>query len=56
MKVLVWDTSFKRAFKRVIRKNPQLEGKIFEILELLASDIFNPVLKSHKLSGQLEGL
>ncbi|MEA5516544.1 type II toxin-antitoxin system mRNA interferase toxin, RelE/StbE family [Nodularia sp. UHCC 0506] len=56
MKLLVWDTSFKRAFKRVIRKNPQLEGKIFEILELLASDIFNPVLKSHKLSGQLEGL
>jgi mRNA interferase YafQ len=32
MKLLVWDTSFKRAFKRVIRKNPQLEGKIFEIL------------------------
>ncbi|GAX34998.1 type II toxin-antitoxin system RelE/ParE family toxin [Nodularia sp. NIES-3585] len=56
MKVLVWDTSFKRAFKQVVRKNPQLEGKIFEILELLASDIFNPVLKSHKLSGQLEGL
>ena len=32
MKLLVWDTSFKRAFKLVIRKNPQLEGKIFEIL------------------------
>ena len=48
--------SFKRALKRIIRKNPQLQERISEVLELLASDYLNPVLKSHKLSGQLDGL
>ncbi len=28
MRVLVWDSSFKRAFKRVIRKNPHLKETI----------------------------
>jgi mRNA interferase YafQ len=56
MRVLVWDSSFKRAFKRLIRKNPRLEEAIFEVLELLITDLFAPTLKSHKLKGDLEGL
>lgn len=40
----------------MIKKNLQLQEKIFEILELLADDAFAPSLKSHKLTGQLEGL
>lgn len=56
MRVLVWDSSFKRAFKRVVRKNPQLEETIFEVLELLAADPFATALKAHKLKGDLEGL
>ncbi len=56
MRNLVWDNSFKRAFKRIIRKNPHLEAKILAILENLANDQFEPSLKSHKLRGQLEGL
>ncbi len=27
-----------------------------EVLELLAQDAFDPLLKTHKLQGQLEGL
>jgi mRNA interferase YafQ len=53
---LVWDNSFRRAFKRLVRKNPQLQDKIFEILEVLDADPFAPPLKSHKLRGNLEGL
>lgn len=56
MKNIVWDSSFKRAFKRVVGKNPQLQTKVFEVLELLANDPFSPALKAHKLKGQLEGL
>lgn len=56
MRTLVWGNSFKKAFKRIVRKNPQLEKRIFEILDLLVSDPFAPSLKSHKLSGQLQGL
>jgi addiction module RelE/StbE family toxin len=56
MRTLVWDSSFRRAFRRVVRKNPQLEERIFDVLELLVADPFNPALKAHKLRGQLEGL
>ena len=53
---LIWDKSFKRAFKRIVRKNPQLEDKILAVLELLENDPFTNSLKSHKLRGQLDGL
>lgn len=56
MRTLVWDNSFKRAFKRLIRKNPQLKTKIFVVLELLVENPYNPILKTHKLKGKLEGL
>ena len=56
MRTLVWDNSFRRAFKRVVRKNPLLESTIFAVLELLVNDPFAPSLKAHKLRGQLEGL
>ncbi|MFB2877481.1 type II toxin-antitoxin system YafQ family toxin [Floridanema aerugineum] len=53
---LVWDNSFRRAFKRLVRKNPQMQEKIFEVLEVLDADPFSPSLKSHKLRGNLDGL
>ncbi|MBD2775899.1 type II toxin-antitoxin system YafQ family toxin [Iningainema tapete] len=56
MRAIVWDSSFKRAFKRVVRKNPRLEEKIFDVLELLEDEPFAPALKAHKLKGDLEGL
>ncbi len=56
MRTLVWDSSFKRAFKRLIRKNPQLKTKIFVVLELLLENPYNPTLKAHRLKGKLDGL
>jgi addiction module RelE/StbE family toxin len=56
MKAVVWDTSFKKAFKQLIRKNPNIESKIFDVLELLSNDPFVATLKSYKLKGQLDGL
>lgn len=51
--ILVTETSFKRAFKRLIKKNPHLNKKIFDTLDILANDPFTPSLKSHKLTGQI---
>jgi mRNA interferase YafQ len=56
MRVLVWDESFRRAFKKLIRRQPQLQEKIFEVLAFLETDPFTPALKTHKLQGQLKGL
>jgi len=54
--ILTTDSKFKKSFKRLIKKNPQLEAKILATLELLSNDPFTTSLKSHKLTGQLEGL
>jgi mRNA interferase YafQ len=54
--ILTTDPSFKRSFKRLIKKNQQLQDQILEVLELLGDNPFNPALKSHKLTGKLDGL
>lgn len=53
MKNLVWSSVFIRAFKRLVRQNPQLRSTIEQTLEQLAEDPFNPSLRSHKLKGDL---
>ena len=42
-----------RAFKRLIRKNPQLRSFIEKALKQLEQDCFHPSLKTHKLTGDL---
>lgn len=53
---LAWDASFRRAFKRLVRSNPARQDRLFQVLEKLAEDPFHPSLRTHKLSGQLQGL
>jgi mRNA interferase YafQ len=50
---LVAHKSFKRAFKKLIKKNSQLQDRVLDILDLLENDPFTPSLKSHKLTGDL---
>lgn len=54
--ILVTDSKFKRRFKRLVKRSPQLQDKVLETLEILSKDPFTPSLKSHKLTGQLDGL
>lgn len=56
MKNLVWSSAFVRAFKRLVRQNPQLRFQVEETLQKLAEDPFSPSLHSHKLKGDLEGI
>ncbi len=41
--ILITDKKFKRSFKRLVKKNPQLQDKIIATLELRAIDLFTPV-------------
>ncbi len=52
MKLIV-EKKFKKAFKRVIKKNSQLKNRILAVLDLLENYPFTPSLKSHKLTGNL---
>ncbi|MGF1500082.1 MAG: type II toxin-antitoxin system YafQ family toxin [Elainellaceae cyanobacterium] len=54
--ILITGNRFKRSFKRLVKKNPQLQDKTLAALKLLERDPFTPSLKSHKLTGQLDGL
>lgn len=54
-RILLKSSSFIRAAKRAVRKEPRLANDIQSTLELLAEDAFNPRLKTHKLKGNLEG-
>jgi mRNA interferase YafQ len=53
---VVWSSGFTRSFKKITKRNLQLRDRITEVLSLLAEDPFTPSLKSHKLTGNLEGL
>ena len=55
MTALVFSSSFKRAFKNCIKRRPDLKTKIEKKLRLLATDPYNPVLRTHKLKGRLSG-
>ncbi|HEY9822358.1 MAG TPA: type II toxin-antitoxin system mRNA interferase toxin, RelE/StbE family [Candidatus Sericytochromatia bacterium] len=55
MTQLVWTPTFSRAFKRLVRQNPQLRPQIERILHQLAEDPLYPSLRTHKLKGDLAG-
>ncbi|BAY27821.1 hypothetical protein NIES2100_76470 [Calothrix sp. NIES-2100] len=55
MRNLVLTSSFKRAFKRLVRRQPELEQRIEERLAILTVDPFDPLLQTHKLKGKLSG-
>ena len=52
--ILNWSSSYKRAFKKVIKHTPNIRTKIISTMKLLEQDPFDPKLKSHKLQGILE--
>ncbi len=56
MKTLVLSSSFKRAFKAKVKHNINFEQKLKEKLQLLVTDPFNPILRTHKLKGNLSGI
>ncbi|MDP2992412.1 MAG: type II toxin-antitoxin system mRNA interferase toxin, RelE/StbE family [Deltaproteobacteria bacterium] len=55
MRSLSWSKTFIKAFRRTIRKHPNLGKDIEETLRLLAEDPFAPQLETHKLKGKLSG-
>jgi mRNA interferase YafQ len=56
MRELVLLPGFERAFRKIIRKNPDLQSQIETTLRRMAENLNDPRLKTHRLSGQLAGL
>ena len=49
MLTLIWGSTFIKAYKRSVKKHPDLKADIEAVLRLLTTDPFSPQLETHKL-------
>ncbi|BBD62412.1 hypothetical protein NIES2109_52520 [Nostoc sp. HK-01] len=56
MRFLVLTPKFKRAFRKFVKRNADLQQQIEDTLQQMEADVFAPNLGTHKLSGKLDGL
>lgn len=56
MRKLIWGNIFVRAFKKTLKKHPELKEEIITLLKIIEKDCFAPQLMTHKLKGKLGGL
>lgn len=49
-------SSFKRAFRKRIQKNTDITEQFYGRVEWFTKDPFDPRLRTHKLSGELDDL
>jgi mRNA-degrading endonuclease YafQ of YafQ-DinJ toxin-antitoxin module len=54
-RILLRSNTFIRAAKKTLRKKPAFAPDIQEALTLLEEDAFHTYLRTHKLTGTLEG-
>lgn len=55
MRQLVVTPEFKRAFRKFVKRNTDLQQRIEDTLKQMEVDVFAPTLATHKLSGRLDG-
>ncbi len=55
MRIIRFSTHFSKRFKKLLRKNPHIQGKVQQVLEFLQQDPFTATLETHKLKGKLDG-
>ena len=53
---IVLTSEFRKAFKRKVRGNKILEKRFRDRVETFQTNPFAPRLKTHRLSGELQGL
>jgi addiction module RelE/StbE family toxin len=53
---IAFSSSFKRAFRKRMRKDTEFEAKFWRRVESFLADSFSPGLRAHKLSGNLKDL
>ena len=51
---VTYDASFKRDYKKWIKQNPAKEKLLKQVIDLFILDPFHPLLKTHKLKGNLK--
>jgi len=53
---IVWDRGFGNIYRKKVKKDAPLKQRFWKAIELFSKNPFHPILRTHKLSGKLEGL
>ena len=53
---LAWDQGFKKTYRKKVKNNPDLKERFWKGIDLFSKNPFDRRLKTHKLTGKLEGL
>jgi addiction module RelE/StbE family toxin len=53
---ITWDQGFKRIYKKKVKNDDELKNKFWNAMKLFSENPFDPRLRTHKLTGKLEGL
>ena len=53
---ITFSSPFKRAFKKKVKGKQNIESKYWEKVDIFIKNPFDTQLRTHKLSGKLEGM
>lgn len=53
---VIWDQGFKRIYRKKVKNDEELKKRFWHTLQLFVKEPFNHRLRTHKLTGRLEGL
>ncbi len=53
---ITWDQGFKRTYRKKVKNDSELKQKFWKAIRLFSKNPFHQKLRTHKLSGKLEGL
>jgi len=53
---ITWDQGFGKIYRKKVRNDALLKQSFWKAMELFSRNPFHPRLRTHKLSGKLEGL
>jgi addiction module RelE/StbE family toxin len=53
---VAWDQGFKKTYQKKVKNDAELKGRFWDAVEMFAKDPFHRRLRTHKLTGRLEGL
>lgn len=56
MTKILWDQGFKRVYRKKVKNDDELKKRFWKSIELFSEDPFHPQLRTHKLTGELDGL
>jgi addiction module RelE/StbE family toxin len=51
-----WDQGFKKIYRKKVKNDHELKSRFWAAVKMFVKDPFQPRLRTHKLTGRLEGL